>query len=547
MPHKAASRYTIVSSLIESEEDLAASRRWAKLITEKLKLDTSTRTRLSTAVSEVTRNALSCGGGKIVFQLDIISDPQELAVFIEDDGIDHEESEPRVWTRKGLDDGLNGSRRLVSRLEVDSSGGGTLVKLYLTLPSSVGRLSLADASGIRDEILSSGELNPVAELKRQNQELLASLQLIEEQKQKLARFNDELRESEERQRRTAEKMQAILENLPDSIVLYGPNCEFEYSNGPAKTLAELGNSNVPFGLDTVFEEAIKSGKDFFSNDPGSLLQKKVNGEDRYFSPRVVNLMGDQETTRGALLLLRDVTDLRLIEDLKTDLLGTLSHEIKGPVTSVRMAVMLLLDKALGELNSDQRELAETAKSEIERLLRLLNNLLDIQKYSKDGYSLQRVYCSVSDLVARSISEMQREAEKRNISLIDLTGSCSSVELYVDLERTLYALNNLVSNAIKHSDAGQAVDLTAEMDAAGKLLRIGVRDEGVGIAKRYHQLIFNRYAKAPGNRRAGIGLGLTIARDFVRAHGGDVRLESEIGVGSHFYIELPIESKPVLTD
>ncbi|MDQ8181107.1 sensor histidine kinase [Pelagicoccus sp. SDUM812005] len=549
MPHNAASRYTLVSSLIDSEEDLAASRRWAKLIAEKLGLDPSTQTRLSTAVSEVSRNALSYGGGgRIVFQLDTISNPQELAVFVEDDGTQPDEVQRRILSRKGLGVGLSGSRRLVSRLEVDASkGGGTLVKLYLTLPDSLKRFTLNDASNIRDEILSSGDLNPLAELKRQNQELLASLQLIENQKQKLAQFNKELREAEERQRRTAEKMQAILENLPDSIVLYGPDCEFEYSNGPAKTLASLGESDVPFGLDSVFEEAIKSGKDYFPEGPGSLLQEKVNGEDRYFLPRVINFLGSGGTARGALLLLRDVTDMRLLDDLKMDLLGTLSHEIKGPVTSIRMAVLLLLDRALGELNDDQKELAETAKSEIERLLRLLNNLLDVQRFSSGGYSLQRVYCTVADVVARSTSEMRRDAEKRGIALEDRTEQCSTEDLFVDQERIIYALNNLLSNAIKHSESGQTVTLTAERDASGKSIRLGVRDEGSGIPKRYQQLIFNRYAKAPGNRRPGIGLGLTIARDFARAHGGDIGVESDEGKGSHFYIELPLGREEVPED
>ncbi|MDQ8203989.1 ATP-binding protein [Pelagicoccus sp. SDUM812003] len=550
MPFSTASRYTIVSSIIESEEDLATSRRVAYRISERLGLDEATQTRLATAVSELTRNALKvCRGGTIRFQIDIESEPQELVVCVHSDYPAEDGSAQTNGRTRSLREGslgLKESRRLVSRLEVEEvKGRGGLIRLYVALPRTAQRLSLIDASGIREELLHTGELDPMAELKRQNHELLASLQLIETQKRELSRFNEELRRSEDKQRRTAEKLHAILENLPDSIVLYDPDGKFEYSNGPAKTLAEVSGSQVPFGLEPLLEQAIRTGKDYLPEGRESVLQEKVNGEDRYFLPRIISLLGTEDAFRGALLLLRDVTNLRLIDDLKSDLIGTVSHEIKGPVTSIRMAVLLLLDKTLGELNDDQQELAETAKSEIERLLRMLNNLLDVQRYSKGEFSLRRTHVSVSKLVETSVAEMSRDAGKRGVELVsEVQADIADLELFVDRERVNYALNNLLSNAIKYSETDGEVVVGARR-VQGDCIQLSVTDDGPGIAREHQQLIFNRYAKAPGNRKAGVGLGLALAKEFVQLHGGVIRVQSELGRGSSFYIDLPIKSEQEL--
>lgn len=551
MPDREISRYRIVSSVVQTEEDLATCRRLAQTIAKKLGLDATTQTRLSTAVSEITRNALMYSdGGTARFELDTMSDPQELAVFVQDEGVAESTSSPddakagRRARMGGLGLGLSGSRRLVSRLDIDKlPDGGTLVKLYLTLPRSIGRKSLSDASEIREALLKSGELDPISELKRQNAELLASLELIERQKEKLARINEDLRRSEERQRNTATTLHTILENLPDAIVLYGADGKFEYSNGPARTLAEIsGERHAPFGLEEKLEEAIRTRKDYFPEGRNAVLQEKVNGEDRYFLPRIVSLIGKDESLGGALLLLRDVSNLRLVDDLKSDLVGTVSHEIKGPVTSIRMAVLLLLDNSFGDLNEGQTELAETAKSEIERLLRMLNNLLDVQRYSEGDFSLRRTHCTPAELVRTSLSENDRDASRGEVALLsDLREGSEEIELFVDRERIVYALNNLVSNAINHSDRGEEVRVTVQR-VDGDWVEFSVADDGPGIARAHHQLIFNRYAKAPGNRKGGVGLGLALAKEFVQLHGGSISLKSELGAGSCFSFRLPIREE-----
>lgn len=535
--------YTVVHASLETEEDLASSRLWMRLIAQELGLNTTAQTKASTAVSEIARNALIYGGGgSITFQLDLKSEPQELHVLVEDEGPGIGDTdrvlEGGYSSGKGLGLGIAGSRRLVDRLEVkNKEAGGVRVAISIELSNT--DLTLSEACRIRDKIIDSGELDPIAELRRQNQELLASLQLIEQQKDALASANARLAKSEKAERELSNQLHAILDNLPDAIVLYGADGKFAYSNSAAKTLTgDSGGNGVPFDLTPRLDEAVRSGKEYCPTGKDGVIQKKVNGADRYFLPRVFSLLDPNEKIRGALMLLRDVSDLQLVDDLKGDLLGTVSHEIKGPVTSIRMAVLLLLDNDLGPLNSVQRELADSAKEEVERLLRMLNNLLDVRRYSEGRYELSKVETDVSWILDRCLSEMKRDAGRKSIALEIDYDTDKKLTLCVDRERFIYALNNLVSNAIKHSPENSVVKIVAVEKEEGRI-SISVIDQGPGISKSHHQLIFNAYAKAPGNSKPGSGLGLAITREFVQAHDGEVGVESELGAGSRFFIELPL--------
>lgn len=329
----------------------------------------------------------------------------------------------------------------------------------------------------------------------------------------------------------------ILDNLPLCIAVYDSNGKPRYMNGVARTLlsSEAGGG-TRIDCEELVSRTLVTGEVYSPPGNEGVMQVKIRKEDRFFRPYATPLVTQGGESSGVLLALSDVSDLRLANDLRGNFVGSVSHEIKGPLTSIRMAVMLLLDDSIGNLNTQQLDLAETAREEVERLLRTLHNFLDVQRLQGGQYQLDCTRIDARDLLSASVSEMKRVAKPRRVTLRIEENDTLDLSVVADKERVVHVLNIFVSNAIKHSEDRSVVTLSVSPVGESRL-RFAVRDTGSGIDPRYHQQIFNSYVRTPGESTAGVGLGLSLAREFVQAHDGQVGLDSAIGEGSTFYFDI----------
>jgi two-component system, NtrC family, sensor histidine kinase KinB len=275
---------------------------------------------------------------------------------------------------------------------------------------------------------------------------------------------------------------------------------------------------------------------YIPTDYGRVVTFRVGGEDRHYLPRILAI-GDKLTEfKGAAVILQDVTKFRLLDDAKTNLVGTVSHELKTPLTGLRMAVYLLLEKTLGPLTPAQREMLESARDDANRLLRIMESLLDLTRLEAGASALERRRIPVDELIGGVAEEARSFISAAGQSLV-VQVEPGLGEVNVDPDRLRHVFINLLSNASKYSPAGATVTLGAAPDPLG-FVRFFVRDEGEGIPQEAIPRVFDRFYRVPGQSKPGAGIGLAIAREIVVAHGGTINCTGAQGGGTEFHFLVP---------
>lgn len=333
--------------------------------------------------------------------------------------------------------------------------------------------------------------------------------------------------------------QQAFDRLADAIAVVDLDGKVEVATESAKTVFGLrpnsSISNVPFGLADLYREALQAGRPFPSKSQRKVVQQFVGGEERFFRPEAVPILTPDQQPTGVILVLQDVTQLRQQDEMKTDVIRTVSHQLKTPLTSIRMAIHLLLEEKVGALTEKQAELLLTAREDSDRLHTILNNLLDISRMESGKARLEYQDISPQMLVMDALEPYRRMAQDQGVTLaIDVRGSLAGV--WVDRSRAGYIFGNLLSNALQHTPPGGRITVSAKEEE--EVVRFSVSDTGGGIPGQYLPRIFEPFFRVPGRKNeTGAGLGLAIAKEIVEAHGGAVGVESQEGKGSIFTFTL----------
>jgi PAS domain S-box-containing protein len=247
---------------------------------------------------------------------------------------------------------------------------------------------------------------------------------------------------------------------------------------------------------------------------------------------------------GTVVVFRDISERLQIERQKEDFVSTVSHELRTPLTSIRGSLGLLESGVVGALSEQAQEMVEIARSSTDRLIRLINDILDLEKYEAGKVELIPDEVRPGDVVTvttRSVSQLAREAE---LELIEQKEEDLPL-IRGERDRLVQVLTNLLANAIRFSPAGSAITIAC-MKPDETAVRFSVRDAGPGISHEMQQKLFQKFQQlgpAPSaKRRSGSGLGLAISRAIVELHGGTIGLESEPGKGSTFYFTVPVVPK-----
>ena len=261
----------------------------------------------------------------------------------------------------------------------------------------------------------------------------------------------------------------------------------------------------------------------------------LRGRDHFYVLRPTPLRARDGTHAGFILVLQDVTYLRDQERQREQLMATLSHELRTPLTSLHMAVDLL-DRARPALDPERSKLVEAAGEDVARLEDVAQRLLDVSRSRAMSIALERQHVHLGDVVARSARIFALQARERGVAL-DVSVPDVDLRIAGDPTKILWALSNLIANALRYTPRGGQVTLAASADDG--MVRVSVADTGPGIAPEQRERIFERFVQGQdGGEPGATGLGLSIVRDIVQAHGGRIFLDSELGHGSRFTLELP---------
>lgn len=250
-------------------------------------------------------------------------------------------------------------------------------------------------------------------------------------------------------------------------------------------------------------------------------------------------VGGQITS--AVMSFRDVTDRRAVERMKDEFVAIVSHELRTPLTSIRGSLGLLAAGLLGPISDRATRMVEVAVSNTDRLVRLINDILDIERMDSGRETMDRQWTNARDLVARSVEAIRGVADAAHVEVI---ADADPIQLRADPDRLLQTLTNLVGNAIKFSEAGSTVEV--RVTRVGEHAEFTVADRGRGIPEDKLESIFGRFEQVDASdqrEKGGSGLGLAIARSIVDQHGGRIWAESRMGHGSTFHFTVPLPIQP----
>ena len=341
--------------------------------------------------------------------------------------------------------------------------------------------------------------------------------------------------------KTKKYVEAIVNSITEPII--GLDCDRSilFANDEALTILNLKRENV-IGKSAA-ELALKN--DLLRRLVRELIQLDENKEplkiyaddkESYFQVKYIpiRVMGREEENQyaGDVILLKKITEFKELDSAKTTFISTISHELKTPISAIMMSLKLLEDKRVGDMNDEQIALAESIKESSDRLLEITGELLKMPQVETGKLQLNPKITKPIELIDYAIKANRVQAERFGCH-IEVEYPEKVSKLFVDSEKIAWVLTNLLSNAIHYTpENGRIVVGARQLD---KQVEFFVQDFGKGIDPRYHQSIFDRYFRVPGTKVQGSGLGLAISKDFVEAHGGTIRVESEVGKGSRFII------------
>lgn len=334
--------------------------------------------------------------------------------------------------------------------------------------------------------------------------------------------------------------QQAFDSLPEAVAVIDLEGKVEEATEAAENIFGLKPNTSIYDLPSrpiveAYDDTLKGASAAKRGSNEKIFQHFRGGEEGYFRPEAVPILGDDGQPTGVTLVLRDVTQLQQHDEIKRGVISTVSHQLKTPLTSIRMTIHLLLEEKIGPLTEKQAELLIASREDSDRLHGILNSLLDISRIESGKVRMECRALSPHSVVLDAVEPFQRAAQDQGVALsVDLPDDLPDV--WADMTRIGHAFGNLLSNALKYTAAGGKVSVSAKAD--DEWVHFSISDTGRGIAAKYLPKVFEQFFRVPDQGAGtGAGLGLAIVKEIVEAHGGTVRVASEEGKGSTFTLSL----------
>ncbi len=350
--------------------------------------------------------------------------------------------------------------------------------------------------------------------------------------------------------------QAAIDSLPDPVIIFDIAGKLLNVNRAAEEVLPLVfdpqvadplgkvNPDIRAVLERVCSHVLGGKGPYAPKGFEEAVRVPSPEGDHYFLPRATPVYAEQGGIAGATVILQDVTRLRRFDELKNDLVATVAHEFRTPLTSLRMAIHLCLEEVAGPVTEKQADLLYAAREDCDRLQAIVDELLDLARMQAGRLELKPLPTAAAALVETAVNAYQAMAAGQALRL-EAAVHPGVGEVVADRDRLHIVFANLLTNAIRHTPAGGSIHVRAY--PADGVVRFEVADTGEGIPQEYLQKIFERFYRVPGAPSGSAGLGLSIAKEIVEAHGGEIGVESKVGQGSTFWFTLSVaaiqEQKP----
>ncbi len=341
--------------------------------------------------------------------------------------------------------------------------------------------------------------------------------------------------------------QAMIDSFDDPVFVFGATGDLLMANRAAEEVFRTNFSarqgNILEGLPATVNASVERVRRHVFSGKGPYSPRGLDESFPVATPKgeltcIVKGTPIHEiegTVAGAVVVLQDVTRLARLSELGRDLVATVAHELRTPLTSLRMAIHICLERNIGDLNEKQLDLLYAAREDCERLQTMVDELLDISRISAGKIRIEPVPVEPGELLG-SIADDYGNLAREHAVQLTVSDLARGDMVLADVEKTRTVLANLITNAIRHTPQGGTIEVRSLPGT--EAVRFEVADTGSGISEENLPHIFDRFFRVPGSPSGGVGLGLSIVKDIITAHRGEVGAQSVEGEGSTLWFTLP---------
>ena len=383
------------------------------------------------------------------------------------------------------------------------------------------------------------------ELEESRTALMNMLEDVEESRKALTNMLEDEEEARGRAEGEREKTLTIITNFADGLLVFDPENKLFLINPKVENFFDvksrdlIGRPVLELSTFPTLEPLIK----LFGSEIKGVFRKELPiRENLILEVSTISLMSGEQRL-GTTVILHDITREKVIERMKTEFVSISAHQLRTPLAAIKWTLRMLLDGDLGELTSDQREFIEKTYYSNERMINLINALLDVTRIEEGRYLYKPISTEITPIVQFVINSYKEEIEKKKLKLEFMMPEKKLPKVIIDVEKVKLAIQNLLDNAIKYISPGGNV--TISLKHSKKEIEFSIKDSGVGVPKDQQKRVFSRFFRGTNVMRMeteGTGLGLYIVKNIIEAHGGKIWFESEEGKGTTFYFTLPIKQE-----
>ena len=343
------------------------------------------------------------------------------------------------------------------------------------------------------------------------------------------------------------RVETLINNMHDPVIGLDENKIIIFVNNEALKITGLTRNeiiNKPIQDIAVVNDLIRTLIVDLINPlakrDDTTLKIFADDKESYFEKEIIHIeiVSTGEKTNeliGYVILLKNITFFKELDSAKTNFIATISHELKTPISSIKMSVQLLEHNATGTLNEEQTQLIESINDDSSRLLKITGELLNMSQVETGNILLNIQATDPHFIVEYAIGSTKTQADQKKVKFI-VESEPDIPLIFADAEKTAWVLINFLTNAIRYSLDESEIIISLKKERNGVLF--AVKDFGKGIDTRYRKKIFERYFQIPDSSKSGFGLGLAISKEFIETQGGTIGVNSEQGMGSTFFFLIP---------
>lgn len=383
------------------------------------------------------------------------------------------------------------------------------------------------------------------EREKELQEFKKKTTELDKMRAALMNMLEDVEESRSRAEEEKNKTLAIITNFSDGLLVFDTEKKLSLINPKAEIFFDTKEKNIignPISELRIFP-TIEPLINLIGEEIREVFREEIKlRKNLVLVVSTIPIIREEERL-GTMVILHDVSREKVIEEMKTEFVSLAAHQLRTPLSAIKWTLRMLLDGDLGVITEEQRNFVEKTYKSNERMINLINDLLDVARIEEGRYLYKPTPTDFEPIVQFVINSHQEEIEKKKIKFKFEKPEERLPKVMVDVEKIRLAIDNLLDNAVRYTSAGG--EITISLKSGKEEIEFFIRDTGAGIPQDQQDRVFTKFFRAVNVMRMeteGTGLGLFITKNIIEAHGGKIWFESEERKGTTFYFTLPIKGE-----